>query len=193
MKRSTPRLLVLALGLGLFMTSCLAQDPNDPGVAPLETTQGIDLDSLLSLDFDVFDQNMEGGWRKFEAEGDYRKAAQIIDAYLQRHADLASWQRILLHFHAGQMYAYVEDQKSAVKRFTAALDSEDVLLNWNPYVKATIAFLERDLRRLKQARDELVAGPKDPDGSVPNLDVVQRLITHFDSSYVRAYEGVEKE
>jgi hypothetical protein len=70
-------------------------------------------------------------------------------------------------------------------------EPEDSAIRWNAYVRATIAFLEKDREELMRMRDEIADGPK-LQGAIPNLDVVNRLIAHFDSPYSVAYRGRNK-
>ncbi|WP_347257296.1 hypothetical protein, partial [Methylocaldum sp.] len=64
-------------------------------------------------------------------------------------------------------------------------------IRWNAYVRATIAFLERNREKLAELREEIAKGPR-LQGAVPNLDVVDRLITCFDEPYSVAYGGKTK-
>ena len=149
-------------------------------------------ESFLKLSFDLFDQDMSNGWRKLEKEKKYLKAAQMIDVYINQKEELKVWQKKILFFHSGQMYAYNDTYKTAIKRFYKSLDTEGIMFNWNPYVKATIAFLEKDLKELKRQKKILTNLPKTPDGKIPNLDVIDRLIKKFNLPYREAYPKIEK-
>ncbi len=98
-----------------------------------------------------------------------------------------------LRFHAGQLYAFANCKDQALARFKTALFAQepDSPIRWNAYVLATIAFLERDRKKLSELREEIAKGPK-LEGVVPNLDVVDRLIEHFDEPYAVAYGGKKK-
>lgn len=79
-------------------------------------------------------------------------------------------------------------------RFKTALfakEPADSPIRWNAYVRATIAFLERDRKKLAELREEIAKEPK-LEGVVPNLDVVDRLIEYFDEPYSVAYRGKPK-
>jgi hypothetical protein len=145
----------------------------------------------LALGYDAFDQRPGQGWRKLADEKKYLEAAQLIDRYEKDKPGLQEWQRVNLRFHAGQMYAFADRKELALARFRTALyaaEPADAPIRWNAYVRATIAFLEHDRKKLAAMREEIANGPKRA-GVVPNLDVVDRLIQHFDEPYAVAYRG----
>ena len=143
----------------------------------------------LGLDFDTFDQSSGAGWRQLAENGRFLEAANLIDSYIKKHKNLNESQMTILYFHAGQMYAFADDYKTALDRLnrsTYAEEPPDLPLRWNAYVQATIAFLSKDLKRLKECREEIAEGPASQ-GEKPNLDVVDRLIEHFHEPYSKAY------
>jgi hypothetical protein len=173
--------------------SCSIASASAGQAVPVGTTglQDSVLRPMLALGFGEFDQDMTGGWRRYEVAKDYLTAARILDAYRVGRDSLRAWQQILLSFHAGQMYAYAERTDTAIARFLIAADSESVGPGWEPYVRATIAFLRRDRGALEEAYRALVAAPT-PDGPDPNVRVVESFLAHFDWSYARAYEAAAR-
>lgn len=144
-------------------------------------------DSLITLEFEAFDQDMSNGWRKYQNESNYLEAAKVIDIYLDKNDDLLEYQKVVLNFHSGQNYAFADQYELAISRLKSSIDTTGVMLDWNPYVKATIAFLENDLIGLKAMRDTMTTGSTNQNGIIPNLNVVDGLIANFDSSYTWAY------
>ena len=145
----------------------------------------------LTLDYEAFDQRPSAGWRQLADGGKPLEAARLIDRYEERGTALKHWQRVNLRFHAGQLYAFAGRKDPAIARFRASLTHDepaDSPIRWNAYVRATIAFLDGDLRGLTVRRGEIAEGPK-LDGIVPNLDVVDRLIAHFGEPYSVAYRS----
>jgi hypothetical protein len=145
----------------------------------------------LDLGYDAFDQWPGMGWRQVAGKGRFSDAAKLIDAYSEKHKDLDVSQRANLNFHAGQMYAFADNYQTAIDRFSKSTYAEEPVelpLRWNAYVNATIAFLKKDMNRLKQCREEIVSGPTFQ-GEKANLDVVDRLIQHFGEPYSSAYGG----
>jgi hypothetical protein len=143
----------------------------------------------LSLDFKTFDQSPGAGWRQLAENGSFLEAAALIDSYAKKHKNLNESQTTILYFHAGQMYAFANDYETAIDRFkrsTYAQESPQLPLRWNAYVQATIAFLNKDLKRLQECREEIAEGPT-LQGEKANLDLVDRLIEHFDEPYSKAY------
>jgi hypothetical protein len=145
----------------------------------------------LELSYQDFDQRPGSGWRKVAGEGKLLEAAELIERYEKSKAGLNERQRINLQFHAGQLYTFADKYDQALLRLETALaphEPPDSPIRWNAYVRATIAFLKKDRESLRSARDEIAKRPK-LQGSVPNLDVVDRLIEHFDEPYRVAYSG----
>lgn len=174
-------ILVLTVASGLSPSTSRGQEKNEP---PKE----------LELSYEAFDQRPGGGWRKIAEEGKLLEAARLIDRYEKEKKGLEEWQRVNLRFHAGQLYAFANQNDQALARFKTALRAKepaDSPISWNAYVRATIAFLERDRKKLTELREEIATGPKHQ-GVVPNLDVVDRLIEHFDEPYSVAYGGKKK-
>src|SRR5271165_6176389 len=163
------RMLVVLLATDLFLSVVYGMD----GMEPLEE---------LALTYQELDQSPGGGWRKIADQGKYLEAGRLVDRYEMEKKGLEEWQRVNLRFHAGQLYAFADKKDHALARFNKALSPKELAdspIRWNAYVQATIAFLERDLKKLTNLREEIAKGPK-LEGVVPNLDVVDRLITHFD-------------
>lgn len=171
-------MLALLVATDLFPSASRGQDTTE---SPEE----------LGLSYQDFDQRPGGGWRKIADQGKHLEAARVIDRYEKEKKGLEEWQRVNLRFHAGQLYAFADKKDQALARFKTALfpkEPADSPIRWNAYVQATIAFLERDRKKLADLREEIAKGPK-LQGIVPNLDVVDRLIEYFDEPYPVAYRG----
>ena len=152
---------------------------------------GCEKRNTFDLDYNAFDQRPGRGWRQLAENGKFLDAARLIDQYIENHKSLDASQRVNLNFHAGQMYAFADDYRTAIDRFSVSTYAEeppDLPLRWNAYVQATIAFLNKDMKRLEECRKEILEGPTF-DGEKANLDVVARLIKHFDRPYAEAYGG----
>lgn len=148
----------------------------------------------LGLDFSTFDQSPGAGWRQLAESGSFLEAATLIDSYIKKHKNFNESQTTILYFHAGQMYAFADDYRTAIDRFKRSAYAQEppqLPLRWNAYVQATIAFLSKDLDQLKECRKEIAEGPA-LQGEKGNLDVVDRLIEHFGEPYSKAY-GAHRE
>jgi hypothetical protein len=203
MKQGDAVVRVLALsGLMMLMAGCATQGgANGTCPIPKATT-----DQMLSLNFEAFDQDMSGGWRSIiDKENCELRAAQVVSAYVSRNTEkLGVFQRQILQFHAGQMWANTGHTRAAISAFEASKnpDGRD-----NEYRDATIAFLQRDRAKFDAARATLLAQPKPPgfdnvaaDFKVKfpqappmvwplNLDVVDKLGRCFNAPYATAYQG----
>lgn len=166
---------------------------------------------LMALDEQHFDQdtsNGGGGWRAVAAEsGCELAAADLIRDYREAHGS----QSDILYWHEAQLRAFAGDYKQAIllmERSHKPMNSDPG--GWNPYVDATIAFLQKDRSALGEARARLAAMQPSPDQGMPpvkdgfielpmangqtmkmrwppNLDVVDGLIRCFDRPYSSAY------
>lgn len=154
-----------------------------------------DRERLLALDYLHFDQDLPaGGWRKFHTEGSHAcdlEIRDITDAYVAKHdAELKPWQRDVLHWHSGQMSAIAGDGPRAraamLRSIKPAEQPTDVFL-WNPYARATIAFLEKDRKALVAERALLAAGTSPFNHS--NLRIVDGFLRCFDTPYEQAMLG----
>lgn len=186
-------LIAFAAVCTLLVCGCSTSSPADAGFSDEQR-------DVLSLEYAAFDQTMGEGWRVWADRGEYAEAARMLDHYASTHDELTDSEWRIICFHAGQMYGYLGEYETAAERFTASLNPQeppDSPFKWNAYVNGTIAFLERDLDRLRAMRNELAAQPARqitlPDGTVmervPNLDVLERFIEHFDRTYREAYSG----
>jgi hypothetical protein len=140
---------------------------------------------MLALDANAFDQSFDG-FRSLGFRQCYVDAALIIDLYLSVNLEkLAPSSQVALKFHAGQMYAHSGEAlySIAARRMRESTENSSHP-SWHAYVAATVAYLKRDLTRLKLQRGVLAA-TADPNDL--NLAVVDRLIKCFDKPYAEAY------
>ncbi len=150
----------------------------------------------LQLSVKEFDQDAHAGWRRLQHEGKYLEAAQLIDRYEKDKQGLNGGDRLVLCFHAAQMYAFGGDCETALGRLQNAKYPPEVLAElgedrryadaWNVYVDATAAFLRKDRDVLTKCLALLEKGPKDLQ---QNTTVVRQLLDHFNDSYLVAYRG----
>ena len=146
----------------------------------------------LELSFEKFDQDMKGGWRLLSNDGKYLQAARLIERYLQGRNDLTDFQRQILYFHAGQMFAMGDRPKMAISQFEKSRKAKDDFMKWNYYVNGTIAFLKGDMKLLKECR-ERVANNGMPLKMNKNLVVLDKLIAGSKSTYREIFEKLIEE
>lgn len=176
---------------------------------PSETTPSVeancsyDLDAMLALDRQAFDQDMAGGWRPLaQKKGCEIATAELIREWRHQKRDHEG----ILYWHEGQMRAFGGETKQAIALFELTYNPPefDHEFGWNYYVTGTIAFLVRDRDRLEQAIEGLSGIPEPsnntftrPDGTViqlswpPNLDVLKAFDRCWERSYSEAY-GTEE-
>ena len=151
------------------------------------------LQTDLSLSYEEFDQTMGGGFRALAQEGCEREAADLIEAYVEANdADQNS-----LRWHIAQLRASHGDSAEAIRYARASLLDEEaaaqIPLRWNDYVRATIAFLEKDLEVLVHHRDRVAEGVEDHRGNAMNLRLLDAMIEHFDATYSEALRSLTSE
>ena len=162
-----------------------------------------DLEAMLELDRNAFDQDMNGGWRTLGMkEGCKLAAAELIREWRHAKRDHTS----ILYWHEGQMRAYAGQAEEAIALFklTYQAAEDDTDFGWNHYVTGTIAFLEQDRERLASAIENLKSLPEPednsftrPDGTVvqmqwpPNLNVLEGFEKCWDHPYAKAHGSRE--
>ncbi len=157
-----------------------------------------DLDAMLTLDRDAFDQDMDGGWRVLALKGCDAEAAELIRAWRHEKRD----HRSILYWHEAQLRANAGQTAEAIAlmKLTYSAPEFDEGFGWNHYVSGSIAFLERDRDRLRRMIDRLKAVPQPegvtfrrPDGTIrkmqwpPNLNVLEAFERCWDQPYADAY------
>lgn len=172
----------------------------DPASAPAPAPDcSYDLDAMLALDRDAFDQDIpNGGWRGLSNKGCHEEAAELIRVWRHEKRDHAS----ILYWHEGQMRAYAGQTKEAIALFerTYTAPEEDTDFGWNYYVSGTIAFLRGDREALTRATEGLATLPEPsnntftrPDGTVitmswpPNMNVLKGFEKCWGKPYKEAY------
>ncbi len=159
-----------------------------------------DLDAMLALDLQQFDQDQKGGWRALSSKGCHSEAAELIREwrfYKRSHENVLYW-------HEGQLRAFAGQTQQAIDLFSLTYEPQDHDdFGWNHYVDGTIAFLNNDRKRFDIAIQRLKALPtpekrvsfKAPDGKIiqmdwpPNLHVLESFQRCWGETYEKAYSG----
>jgi len=146
--------------------------------------------TVLNLPYKDFDQTIGKGWRQFSDDGCEFLAIKLLKSYTSKHkAQLKDWQLRILNFHTGQLLAFKNKYEEAIGFWKNSFDIEekkDPIVRWNAYVRASIAFLEKNMKGLLAARIEIAKGKK-LNGSIPNLDIIDSFMKNFRDSYRKAY------
>lgn len=175
-----------------------------------------ELQRLLRLSYQQFDQDFSGGWRAVsDRDGCADVAQQVIEQYILFTRLTSASALQTLRFHAAQEAANRGEYAVAVAFMNATMPtgeqlSEDETL-WKLYVQGSIAFLQRDRQQLQAVRDQLAAMPVSeeekaarrkfladnprvsmPEGFVDepqNLAVLDRFLRCYEAGYAEAYAG----
>ncbi len=175
----------------------------EPAPEPAQPDCSYDLQAMLALDRDGFDQDIpDGGWRGLSNQGCHAEAAELIREWRHEKRDHAS----ILYWHEGQMRAYAGQTDQAVALFELTRKSQDfdAGFGWNHYVDGTIAFLRKDRDGLSRSIERLAAIPEPsnnsftrPDGTViqmnwpPNMNVLKRFEECWGRTYGEAYGSAD--
>jgi hypothetical protein len=147
--------------------------------ASIDNPCSYDRKSMLALDEEAFDQNLNSGWRVLELKPQCRLiAADLIRDYRNVHRGPMDW---ILFWHEGQLRAEAGQTRAANDLFDHARRPA-TQAEWNFYVDGTVAFLKHDRAALISARNALAALP-----GRENLNVLDGLLKCFRRSYDEAY------
>ena len=146
----------------------------------------------LALDWEAFDQGAEG-FRKFVAGEHYcpRETGELIAKYLETHPELTVKQRYISEFHAGQQFAGANDIPRALAHFYHGFNPHEDPAGdgkWNAYVRATIAFLEKD-RDTLEASLRVLERHIDNRMNAINTRLVRSFMKNFDKTYDEAVKA----
>ena len=190
---------IVSMWIALFPLTACSQSPvrNDRRQVAISGTQEpqcsiseAEREALLNLDYNSFDQSLpDGGWRKYQQCPLLTR--EIIDAYTAKHTStLQKQQWDVLVWHSGQISGLAGDYPDAIAKMEQTFKPNekptDAFL-WNPYARATIAFLKKDKPELILQR-KLLARGSSPFNHL-NLSKVDSFVRCFDSTYEVAYSG----
>ncbi|MEM9169004.1 MAG: hypothetical protein AAGC56_05075 [Pseudomonadota bacterium] len=196
----------------------LALSPADRNALSACSVDADALQAYLEMEQGAFDQDLDGGWRAVSSrDGCEDGAGVLISAYIQFSVPKPPEAHRILRWHAGQVFAGVDRTDRALAFFAGSYEVGPGAQgdDWDQYVDATIAFLQRDRDGLQAARNRLAAmAPSteeiaekrayfeaNPDVAAmfpnwremiakpQNIDVVDGLIACFDKPYREAYGG----
>lgn len=124
-------------------------------------------------------------WRVFSDEGKYKEAIKIILDSINANKSI---NKSADYWHIGQLYAFDNEYKTAIvymKKssgyFIRLFDRE-----WRLYYKGTIAFLERNKKKLKKYNTKL--WKKHSGYYYKNACTLNNLYENFDKTYKEASE-----
>lgn len=181
-----PKTLPLFAFCSLFLPSLNAQ------ALDCEQLYQAHLKTDLSLDYRAFDQTEGQGFRALVTKpGCEKQAADLIEAYIAANGAKQS----SLRWHIAQLRATQGDSVAAIRYSKTVLTDKDDrkpgALRWNDYVRATIAFLEKDRVALQNHREAVAAGKDEHFGNALNLKLLDSLLRHFDRDYAFASLQIE--
>jgi hypothetical protein len=156
-------------------------------------------DDYLRLDYAAFDQSRSFGWRSL-SDACPSHAQRMIERYLRRNLTSLAYNQVAnLHFHAAQLALKQNRIVSGGRHLTksiVAVDTGAMSIDWNTYVRATIAFVRHDRKsflQLKRRLGDRAFVAKDCEenapckGADPNYPVAVRLDRCWGRPYAVAY------
>ena len=171
--------------LWLFIPACFA-NAGLAATVDCQTEYQKHLKTDLNLSYQQFDQTENQGMRALAYAGCAKEAADLIVAYIQHNKS----REISLFWHVAQQRASEGNNVEAIvyakQSLVAVEDWQKKPLRWNDYVKATIAFLEKDLGTFQQHRQVVQQGKDQHPGNAMNLQLLDKLEKNFQKSYLQA-------
>ncbi len=147
-------------------------------------------DRLTMTTYGTFNNTPGMGWRELAAEGEYKKAAVLIQRYIYANTSLLKpWEIGLLQFHMGQMQACAGQRSLALESIATAAASDisgGDQADFMAYVLATQAFIEGDEAALKKAQISIMKAEKSSTNDILRMKI-QVLRNRFGSSYRNAW------
>lgn len=143
---------------------------------------------FIAMSYEEFDQS-KTGWRLLAEKRLFVEAAKLIRDFLVERRDLDLYQQDNLWFHAGQMYAFANNYAEAIACMSHSMEAEQLShapIQWKPYVKATIAFLKKDVKELREQK-QIIAKEITIYGEIPNLALVNRMVENLNKTYESVY------
>lgn len=137
-------------------------------------------EELMSLSYQEFDQTMDSGWRQYHDDPELQLL--LIADYIERN----NAPQQSLRWHRGQLHGMLNEYDEAIRYFEQCIydDTSDSALRkaWNYYVHGTIAFMQKDEKKLDRYIDSLENHTENM-----NIEVLLRLKENFDKPYAEAY------
>ncbi len=144
--------------------------------------------NAMQLGVAEFDESEVKGWRALQDQKCYAEAAQLIEYFALRYD--SDYRR--LKWHLAQMHALAGNPTVAIAAARLSISPVQAQMHpdfdWNDYVLATVAFLQKDRATFDIHRAALkVIAPKNPLNAA-NVAFVDRLSQCFDKPYVIAHD-----
>ncbi len=176
----------------LFIFSFLLLLSSAQAAEPQAVDCSYDLDAMLALELQQFDQDQKGGWRALSSKGCHSEAAELIREWRfhkRSHDNILYW-------HEGQLRAFAGQTQQAIDLFSLTYEPQEFDdFGWNHYVNGTIAYLVKNrdildksverykaLELKKRAKQEL-----DQEQWPVNLRILIAFQKCFGKSYEEAY------
>lgn len=140
--------------------------------------------AAMQMDYEHFDQTEGSGFRVLAAAGCPRQAANLIASYIEATGDARS----SLHWHLAQMRAEAGQTPAAIDAARASMRELPAgeTFRWNEYVRAVIAFLEKDRKAFDREFAAVSQASGEHPGNAMNLRFLGRLASNFDKTYLEA-------
>ncbi len=141
-----------------------------------------DLKYDFNISYEEFDDINNSVWRNLAHSHRYNDAIIYMKTYLNNNKyNLEDYQIGAILWHIGQLYAFNDDYKNAIKFMSMKNVYDSIEPN---YLKGTISYLNGDLEQLQKYYNILVKN--DPTGG-SGRDILKNFIDNFDRPYKEIY------
>ena len=143
--------------------------------------------AAMQLSVTQFDEDESKGWRALQNQECFAEAAQLIEYYALEYD--SNYRR--LKWHLAQMHASASNTSEALAAARLSISPVQEQMHpefdWNDYVLATIAYLQKDRVAFEVHRTSLKARAAKSPLNASNVAVVEGLAACFEKPYLVAY------
>jgi hypothetical protein len=143
--------------------------------------------TAMQLSVAQFDEDEAKGWRALQNHGCFAQAAELIEYFALEYD--SNYRR--LKWHLAQMQAFAGNTTEAVAaaRLSVSPVQEQMHpdFDWNDYVLASIAFLQKDRAAFDVHRSSLKGNASKSPLNAANVAAIERLALCFEKPYAVAY------
>lgn len=127
------------------------------------------------------------GWRTLANHECYFEAGTSIVSWMSEHQKtMTKGEEMSLRYQAARVFAMAGRSDLATLHLAKAHNPDqgpNPAMNWNAYVDAFAAYLDRNQLHLMDALKALEAQPADKEGGKPNLVAARRFLVCFNKPY----------
>lgn len=178
--------MLIEMILAASMVQAQPAMPANPAEEP-KTCQQLSDDLIPQMTGWEYDMFTGAGWRTLANHECFFEAGTAIVKWMGAHqTSMTPQQEQSLRYQAARVFAMAGRNDLAGLHLAKAhnpAQAADAAMNWNAYVDAFAAWLNRDQLALLDAIKKLQQQPDNAEGEKPNLVAAQRFLVCYDKPY----------